>query len=113
VLRREANFCSKHLEYDDHYDPAAPSEDCGDETQVFAGDDSRWDLVLKAIDMLPPLQKAIIEADMAADGTADAQRLTEIHGTSKNSIYVSRNKAHENLKKRVDELLRQSAGTRR
>jgi len=29
-----------------------------------------------------------------------------------NGVYVSRNKAHENLKKRVDELMRQSAGKR-
>ncbi len=112
VLRREAKFCSKHLEYDDSYNPAAPSDDDSDVAQVFADDDSKWNNVLTAIEMLPPLQRAIVKADLAADGTADAQRLAEIHGTSKNSIYVSRNKAHENLKKRVDELMRQSAGKR-
>lgn len=104
VLRREHTFRSKNLEYDDHYDPAAPSEDDGDETQVFGDGDPKWDLVLKAIEMLPPLQKAIVKADLAADGTADAQRLAERHGSTIGSIYVSRNKAHENLKKRVDEL---------
>jgi DNA-directed RNA polymerase specialized sigma24 family protein len=112
VLRREMSFCSKNREYEDDFDPADPSNENDGTAQLFGPDDQRWEYVLKAIDTLPALQKAIIQADLAADGTADAQRLTEIHGTSKNSIYVSRNKAHENLKKRVDELMRQSAGKR-
>lgn len=113
VLRREAKFCSKNLEYDDSYDPASPSSEHAGATQVFSADDPRWKLLAQAIEMLPALQKAIVKADLAADGTADAQRLAEIHGTTKNCIYVSRNKAHANLKKRVDELARQSAGRRR
>jgi len=113
VIRRETSFRSKNREYEDDFDPADPSSENDGTAQLFGPDDQRWEYVLKAIDTLPALQKAIIQADLAADGTADAQRLTEIHGTSKNSIYVSRNKAHENLKKRVDELMRQSAGKRR
>lgn len=113
IIRRETSYRSKSLEYDDTYDPASPSGGDGDEPPSLDDGDPKWNLVLKAIEMLPPLQKAIVKADLAADGTADAQRLAEIHGTSKNSIYVSRNKAHENLKKRVDELARQPAGTRR
>ena len=52
-----------------------------------------------AIQQLPPLQKAIILADLAAgaDGIADAGRLARALGTSKGSIYVSRIKARENV----------------
>lgn len=113
ILCRETQFCSKNHEYDENYDPAGPSTGTSDEEQVFGVGDPRWKHVLAAIDSLPKLQKAIVEADLKADGTADAQRLAEGHGTTKNSIYVSRNKAHENLKKRVDELIRQSTGKRR
>jgi len=113
VIRRETSFCSKNREYEDDFDPADSSSENDGTAQLFGPDDPRWEHVLKAIDTLPALQKAIIQADLAADGTADAQRLAEIHGTSKNSIYVSRNKAHENLKKRVDELMRQPTGKRR
>jgi len=112
VLRREANFCSKNWEYEDDFDPADPSSENDETAQLFGPDDPRWEYVLKAIDTLPPLQKAIIQADLAADGTANAQRLSEIHGSPIGSIYVSRNKAHKTLKKRVDELMRQSAGKR-
>lgn len=113
VLRREVKFCSKNREYEDDFDPADPSSENDDTHQLFGTDDPRWEHVLKAIDTLPALQKAIVQADLAADGTADAQRLAEIHGSSIGSIYVSRNKAHANLKKRVDELMRQTAGKRR
>lgn len=112
VLRRETKFCSKNLEYNDSYDPAAPNNEDSDEKQVFDDHDPRWGRVLTAIDILPPLQKAIVQADLAAGGAANAQRLAELHGTTKNSIYVSRQKAHENLKRRVDELARHSAGKR-
>jgi DNA-directed RNA polymerase specialized sigma24 family protein len=112
VLRREMSFCSKNREYDDGFDPADPSSENDKTAQFFGPDDPRWEHVLKAIDTLPALQKTIVQADLAADGTADAQRLAEIRGNSIGSIYVSRNKAHENLKKRVVELMRQSAGKR-
>ena len=50
------------------------------------------------IESLPELQRAIIDADLACGETADAERLAEIHATTKNSIYVSRAKA----KKRIE-----------
>ena len=46
---------------------------------------------------LPTLQRAIIEADLACGGTAGGKRLAELHGTSVNSIYVSRKKAHDKI----------------
>jgi len=113
VIRREVKFCSKNREYEEEFDPADPSSETNGVNQLFGTDDPRWEHVLKAIDTLPPLQKAIIQADLAADGTANAQRLSEIHGSPIGSIYVSRNKAHKTLKKRADELMRQSAGKRR
>lgn len=113
VIRRESNFCSKNREYEEDFDPADPSSETNGVNQLFGTDDPRWEHVLKAIETLPALQKAIVQADLAADGTADARRLAEIHGSSIGSIYVSRNKAHQNLKKRVDELMRQPAGKRR
>lgn len=62
-------------------------------------DDKRLKDLEEVIEALPPLQRAIIRADIAADGTADNGRLAELHATSKNSVYVSRNKAHEAIRK--------------
>lgn len=50
---------------------------------------------------LPDLQRAIIQADLRCGGTADAERLAAIHGTSKNSIYVSRTKAKKNIETKL------------
>ena len=112
ILRREAKFRSKNLEYNDTFDPAGDPP----EYEVLDAnnrDNPRLDALASAIEMLPPLQKAIIKADLAADGLADAGRLAEIHGTSKNSICVSRHKARETLKRQVDQLSRQPASKRR
>ena len=114
ILRREMRYRSKNLEYDVSHDPTGdpPPE----ETVQAAGqiDDPQLEVLYGAIEALPPLQKAIIKADLASgDGLADARRLAEIHGTSKNSIYVSRGKAKENLKKQVEPLVRTPASKRR
>lgn len=111
ILRRETKYRAKNLEYDAAYDPAGdPPEDTvvADEPES----DPRLDVLPKAIEALPPLQRAIIKADLAAGGVADARRLAEIHGTTINSIYVSRTKAHENLKRQVEELSREPARKR-
>lgn len=112
ILRREKRYRDKNLEYDPVYDPAAP-RDQEDAAPGEESDDPRVEHLRQAIQKLPPLQKAIIEADLAAGGLADAGRLAEIHGTSKNSICVSRHKAHETLKRQVEQLSRQPAGKRR
>ena len=114
VLRRETRYRSKHLEYDAMYDPAEAESgsDAGTVAPAERSDDPRSDALYKAIDRLPPLQKAIVEADLAADGLANAQRLAEIHGTSKNSIYVSRGKAHKSLKKQAEQVSPGIASTR-
>jgi RNA polymerase sigma factor (sigma-70 family) len=55
--------------------------------------------LMEAIASLPKLQKAIIEADLASEeGVADAQRLAQAHGSTMNSIYVSRSQAISKLR---------------
>jgi len=114
VIRRELKYRSKNLEYDATYDPAGDPPD--EEVQGMPNyvDNSRLEDLRRAIETLPALQKAIIRADLAAgDGVADAGRLAEIHGTSKNAIYVSRHKAREHLKKQVGWSDRRPASKRR
>lgn len=113
VIRRESSYRSKNLEYDANYDPAGDPAD-GDAIEAGGrNDDPRIDALHRAIESLPSLQKAIIQADLAAGGLADAGRLAEIHGTSINSIYVSRCKARETLKRQAEQLSRQPVGKRR
>ena len=52
-------------------------------------------------------QQAIIKADLAAGGTADAGSLAEMLGTTKDSIYVSRHKAHETIRREMTQLAQQ------
>jgi len=110
IIRREAGYRLKNLEYDAMYDPAGDPP--GDEVVEAAeqADDRRVEDLYKAVEALPALQKAIIKADLAAGGPADAERLAEIHGTTKNSIYVSRSKARETLKRQAEQFSRQPAG---
>jgi len=104
ILRREFKYRLKNLEYDATFDPAGDSSDEEAPVSCDHRDDSRFDALHNAIEKLPPLQKAIIKADLASDGLADAGRLAEIHGTSKNTIYVSRFKARETIKRQVGQL---------
>ena len=114
ILRRESKYRSKNLEYDVSYDPAGDPPPEGTAEGLDRADDPRLEDLHRAIETLPPLQKAIIEADLAAgSGPADAGRLAEIHGTSMNSIYVSRSKARENLRKQVQRSDRRPASKRR
>jgi RNA polymerase sigma factor (sigma-70 family) len=58
--------------------------------------------LMEAIASLPKLQKAIIEADLASEeGVADAQRLAQAHGSTMNSIYVSRSQAINKLREEM------------
>lgn len=53
----------------------------------------------RCIDRLPALQRAVVLADLQADGTAPADVLAEQLRTSTNSIYVSRWKGRTALRK--------------
>ena len=44
----------------------------------------------EAVDPLPRLQKAIIEADLANGGKADANLLVQLYGSTVNTIYVAK-----------------------
>lgn len=54
--------------------------------------------LIACIAALPPLQKAICEADLIAGCEADNAYLAELHRTTKNSIYVSRKKARDTIR---------------
>lgn len=58
----------------------------------------------KIIEKLPPMQRTIIEADLAAGGTASAEFLANKFGNTQNSIFVSRNKAHKKIKEELESL---------
>lgn len=102
ILRKEERHRHKELEYEPSYDPAGPEEQ--EECDIPDRQKERMltDL-MTAIDRLHPLQQAIIKADLAAgnDGPANAARLAQLHGTTKSSIYASRNYAKMNLHKEM------------
>jgi len=55
----------------------------------------------EAVAALPGLQKAIIEADLASGGLADANRLAQAHGSTVSTIYVSRSQARKKLREEM------------
>lgn len=57
----------------------------------------------ESIDALPRVQRGVIEADLRCGGVADAGELAAELGTSKNSIYVSRNTARKTLRRVLSE----------
>lgn len=86
-------------------------EDCfsdSDATDDSDAESKKNDKLFQDLDAiiasLPPLQRAIIEADYKCGGTADAERLAESHGTTKNSIYVSRVKAKKRIETELTKL---------
>lgn len=103
VYRREKKLRKRYPILPDDYDVA---EECEEEPPELTKAEKQE---LKDLDhiietKLPPLQKAIIKADLIVGGTADAGSLAELHNTSKNSIYVSRNKAHETIRREMTKL---------
>lgn len=44
----------------------------------------------EAVDTLPRLPKAIIEAALASGGKADANRLVQLYGSTVNTIYMAK-----------------------
>lgn len=99
IVRRERRQRHQELPEDDEYISG------GEVTEECDPIDRKKEKILTEledeIENLPDLQKAIIKADLAAGdvAVADAGRLAELHGTTRNSILVSRHKAKENLHK--------------
>ncbi len=92
VLRgkRRVRETTQNLDHLTAPDQAAPAEG------------SASDLVLAlrhAVDQLPPMQQEIIRADLRSDHTVSAADLAQSLGSTRNSVYVSRNKARSALKK--------------
>lgn len=104
ILREELRWNHGELEFDPEYDPAEWAADDGEE-EAPAENEARQKKLLAdfhtVVGALPPLQKAIIEADLAAGGPAGAAALAAKHGTTKASIYVSRNKARATIAKEM------------
>ena len=70
------------------FDPPQPAEvDAQEEDQSHPEQQQLSRDLKEAVASLPRLQKAIIEADLASGGTADAQRLAQVLGSTVNSIY--------------------------
>ena len=101
VLRGERAHRSAHLEYDESYDPAHADVVLGQD--LDEGENRMVADLERAIQRLPPLQRSIVEADLASGGHADDDRLAATLNTSKNSIQVSRNKARKNILKFMKE----------
>src|SRR5204862_440641 len=82
-------------------DPADdPAGDCEeDDEEADARVRKRLQDLDEVIEGLGRVQHAVVRADLAAGGQADNARLAARLGTSVNSIYVSRNKAHEAIRK--------------
>jgi RNA polymerase sigma factor (sigma-70 family) len=57
----------------------------------------------RCVARLPALQRAIVEADLAAGDSAPAAPIAEAFGTSMNSVYVSRWKAYKKLRRLLTE----------
>ena len=60
--------------------------------------------VQTVIESLPPLQRAVIEADLLCNGCADAERLADRLGTTRASVTSSRDKAKKKIKEQMREL---------
>lgn len=70
----------------------------GEVTQLTPKKKAQYDDLHACIAAFPPLQRDICEADLSAGCDADNAYLAEVHHTTKNSIYVSRNKAREKIR---------------
>lgn len=67
------------------------------DTRDHPGDNFAED-VRGCIESLAPQQRAVLLADLAAGGAADTEVLAEQLGTSRNSVYVSRNNGRKALR---------------
>jgi len=105
IIRREKRYRQRNRPFGPEHEPAIDGAVEVDDDPPTNDENQR----LKDLDdiiehKLEGLQKAIIKADLAAGEPADASRLAEMYGTTKNSVYVSRNKARQRIRKEMLEL---------
>ena len=105
IFRREKRHRRKYPLLDQEFDAAERCDDPEPDEPLTKEEKKE----LKDLDhviehKLKGHQKAIIKADLAAGGTADAGSLAERLSTTKDSIYVSRHKALENIRKEMTQL---------
>lgn len=116
VIRGENRARHALLSEQEGYDPA----DCGPQGEAEYSEaekenrqrrEQRTRDLLAVVQRLPPQQRAVTLADLAdSTGTAPAADLAASLGTSKNSVYVSRNAARETIRKEMIRLGHYSNG---
>ena len=97
-LRKDARHRHEALLTDLQMEPVASNRHAGQDAN---GQEQRSEVLecLRAvIGQLPPLQRAIVEADLAAGGVADGQELASQLGTSTNAVYVHRSRARNKIR---------------
>jgi RNA polymerase sigma factor (sigma-70 family) len=100
ILRGEDRNRAKDLEYDRSYDPG----DDRDEDFSAASVRDRWrveQLEQIIYNELKGLEQAVAKADLVVGGSADAGRLASLHSTSKETVYVTRNKVRAKIRKLI------------
>ncbi len=108
VFRRERQHRQKHPLLKQEFDVAEDCDDPEPEEPLTKEDRQELkDLNYIIEHKLKGHQQTIIKADLAAGGTADAGSLAEMLGTTKDSIYVSRHKAHETIRREMTQLAQQ------
>jgi RNA polymerase sigma-70 factor (ECF subfamily) len=93
ILRSEERHQAEPLEHDPPWEPERE-----DEPPIDPRKDRLVRDLMEAVEALPRLQRAIIEADLASGEKADAKRLAQVHGSTVNTIYVSRSQAMQKLR---------------
>ena len=113
IFRREKRHRRKHPLRDVEIDPPDTSNESENDEPLSKERKKELRELDNVIEnKLKGHQKAIIKADLVADGVADAACLAEMLNTSKESIYVSRHKAHENIRKEMMHLIQERERSR-
>lgn len=97
ILNRELGQRLVLLAHDPSTDPVGDCKKADEETDERVR--KRLRDLEKVIDGLGTMQRAIVRADLACGGPANSARLAARFSSSVNSIYVSRHKAHEAIRK--------------
>jgi RNA polymerase sigma factor (sigma-70 family) len=65
----------------------------------------RFEAVRDALDLLSETERAVVEADLEVDGTANAEGLAKQLGTTPDSVYAARRRARQKLVRRLGQVL--------